>query len=206
MRTPTVSHGEDQPARIAVPVLARLPDLDPPTSAATAELPAAETEESQMKSSRSDERRRSRKKTNARPVDKEQPSHWTKLKSQVLFSLIVLAFVLLIGTLIFHRGPSQDQHLSDGWNDVVAQEQEPEIAATESPAALPHRLPPIWNAAGEEALTSDPQMALQGPGNQPAAASTSPPQTAPSVVQMDDTIEPAARQAQQATYPSESIR
>jgi hypothetical protein len=206
MRTPTVSHGADQPARIAVPVLARLPDLDPPTGAATAELPAAETEESQMTSSRSGERRRSRKKSNTPPVDKEQPSHWTKLKSQLLFTLIVLAFVLLIGTLIFHRGPSQDQYPSDGWNDVAAQEQAPDVAATDLPAVLPHRLPPVMNSASEQPLTSDPQMALQGPDNQPAATTTSPPQPAPGVAQLDGTIEPAVRQAQEATYPSESIR
>lgn len=206
MRTPTVSHGEVQPARIAVPVLARLPDLDPPTAAVTAEPAAEETEESQMTSRQSNERRRSRKKPKASPAAKEQPGGWTKLKSQLLFTLIVLAFVLLIGTLIFHRGPSQDQHPSDAWNDVAAVEQAPDGAATESPAALPYRLPAVGNAVSEPPLTSGPQMALQGPDNRPAATATYPRQPEPGVAQLDGTIEPAARQAQQATYPSESIR
>jgi hypothetical protein len=174
MRTTPVSDHSEDAARLHLPVLARLPDLDAGVGDAgngsqvspQQKDPANEP----VKKTKSSSRRRRR--SEAGPSGSSGLARTTarllKFKPHLLATIIVLAFVVLIGTLVFHHGPAADELAGPTW-DVVQDsfpsvEGQPVGTANEQPNdpavpslnhAQPRRLPPTDDSYNPAALTGN---------------------------------------------------
>ena len=224
--TPDSDHSEDA-ARIHLPVLARLPDLDAgvgddrdksqvsPQQKDSANEPVKKTKSSTR-------RRRSEAGPSGSSGLARITARLLQFKPHLLATIIVLAFVVLIGTLVFHHGPAadevagpagevvQDSFPSDEGQPVgTANEQPVDPAVPSLNRAQPRRLPPTDDSYYPGALTgnSTPQESASPESSPLLPNPASDPSIGTAIYPPDqETSDGELRWTKERDNPTESVR